>query len=258
MNKKIVRKVAKKTIHKSTKIIRKIHKPIISKKTVPQKKITRNKIINKNNNNSDKNSKKVIVVHGWSGDVSKGWFPWLKKTLEGQGFDVTMEKMPNPEKPEIDVWIERLKRISGKINEQTYFIGHSIGCQTIIRMLEKHESEKVGGAVFLAGWFDLKENTYTENPKSEKESRKIAAPWITKDIDFTKVQSKFPPGTVTAIFSDDDPYVDLNNAETFKKWLDARVIIENGKGHYSEEETEIIPILLEELLRISGTEEDVE
>jgi len=185
-----------KTVKKSIKIK---HKPIKTSN-------------NKKSSKTIKLAKKIIIVHGWSGDVNKGWFPWLKKILEGQGFNVVMEKMPEADKPKMELWVEQLKNISGKVDEQTYFIGHSIGCQTIIRMLEKHQSERVGGAIFLAGWFNLKEYTYKENPDSEIESRRVAAPWINTTIDFTKVQSKFYPGTITAIFSDNDPYVDLNNA----------------------------------------------
>jgi predicted alpha/beta hydrolase family esterase len=200
---------------------------------------------------SVKDRKRVIVVHGWSGDISKGWFPWLKENLESRGFEVIMEPMPSPESPNIEEWVPKLRDISGNVDDNTYFIGHSIGCQTIIRMLEKLESEKAGGAVFVAGWLDLKDEVYKENPKLEKQTRKIAKPWIDTEIDFTKVQSKFYPGRITAIFSDDDPYVDISNAEMFKQKLGARILIENGKGHYSETEIEVLPIIVEEILRIS-------
>ena len=247
----MTKKIIKKSI-KNEKVIKKKISINQNQKKIVKKDTHRKNIHNllkKINSRTD--SKRVIVVHGWSGDINKGWFPWLKKTLEKQGFSVIMERMPDADQPKIDIWTEHLKNISGNIDEQTYFIGHSIGCQTIIRMLEKHQSEKVGGAVFLAGWFNLKEDTYKEDPKYEMKTRNIAAPWINTRIDFTKVQSKFSPGTVTAIFSDDDPYVDLNNAEAFKQKLDARILIENGKGHFSEEEVDSIPILVEEILRIS-------
>jgi predicted alpha/beta hydrolase family esterase len=162
-----------------------------------------------------------------------------------------MEQMPDSNAPKIEVWTEVLKDISGDVDEKTYFVGHSIGCQTIIRMLEKHESKKVGGAIFLAGWFHLKDFTYKEEPKLEKLKRQIAEPWINNTIDFSKVQSRFDPGTITAIFSDNDPYVDIINAEIFKQKLGARILVESGKGHYSEEEIDVLPIIVQEMLRIS-------
>lgn len=41
----------------------------------------------------------------------------------------------------------------GHPDENTYFIGHSIGCQSIDRYLEILPSEtKIGGVVYVAGW----------------------------------------------------------------------------------------------------------
>jgi uncharacterized protein len=261
---KKVKKNIKKQIHTHKKIlIKKIVKKskpkiyiIKHQKNVPnQKKASSNNNIKKNKINAT-DRKKVIVVHGWDGDVNKGWFPWLRANLESQGFEVVMEQMPNTANPNIEEWIPTLKKLSGSVDNNTYFIGHSIGCQTIIRMLENLESEKAGGAIFLAGWFNLKEDTYKENPKKEKQTRKIARPWIDTSIDFSKVQSKFSPGKVTAIFSDDDPYVDISNAEMFKQKLGARILIENGKGHYSELEIDMLPIIVEELMRIAEKERE--
>ena len=256
--------MSKKNTIKNTKVIhpKKDIKKTSIKKIVDQK--SQKKMIDRLKKTTDTQSKddvniaaqtinkKVVIVHGWDGDISKGWFPWLKKTLEEQGFKVIMEQMPDSHQPEIKVWTEALKNISGNVDDQTYFVGHSIGCQTIIRMLENHESPKAGGAVFLAGWFNLKEQMYTENPKSEKTTRQTADPWVNTQIDFTKVQPKFSPGSVTAIFSDDDPYVDLNNAEAFKQKFDARIIVESAKGHFNETEIDMIPVLVQEILRIAG------
>jgi hypothetical protein len=259
---RIIKRITRKKIIHKKATIKKIIKKNTHKKQVLQYKHTHNAKTRKTIKPKIKHSEKirelpgakVVIVHGWDGDINKGWFPWLKKTLEGQGFNVIMEQMPDSNQPNINVWTETLKNIVGKVDEETYFIGHSIGCQTIIRMLEKHESPKAGGAVFLAGWFNLKDYTYKENPEREAVTRKIAGPWIVDDINFSQVQPKFLPGKITAIFSDNDPYVDISNAETFKQKLGARILIENGKGHFSETEIDTIPLLIEEILRISKKE----
>jgi uncharacterized protein len=246
-------------LKKKNKIRRKITKNSLNKKST---KHIKTRIVNIK---KPIQAKKIIIVHGWDGNINKGWFPWLKDSLENQGFKVIMKQMPNSNKPQIGEWIEALRNISGRIDENTYFIGHSIGCQAIIRMLEKYEPKepkriadntKTGGAVFLAGWFDLKEQTYKENLERENATREIAKPWTTQDIDFVKVQSRFNPGKITAIFSDNDPYVDVNNAEIFKQKLGARIIVESSKGHFEEENISEIPSLIEEILRISRKEED--
>jgi|GEM_PF-376486 len=250
----------------SPKIIR--HTKMIRHKSIKLKKVIKRNLLKhrmpKNNKDDTKNDSKndspkkrktfgkVIIVHGWDSDISKGWHPWLKGTLESQGFEVIMRQMPHTDAPSINEWVEALCDVSGKIDKDTYFIGHSIGCQAIIRALEKYDVKNVGGAIFIAGWFNLKDKAYTEDPKTERASRRIARPWIQNAIDFSKVQSKLPPERVVAIFSDDDPYVDMDNARIFKEKLGARIIVENGRGHYdSEDNLATLPLVVEEFLRMA-------
>jgi len=39
--------------------------------------------------------------------------------------------MPEPADPEIEAWVSHHSKIVGDIDENTYFAGHSIGCQTV-------------------------------------------------------------------------------------------------------------------------------
>jgi len=232
--------------------------PVKNKKSNVKSKDSIVKQIQQKNASKRKPLGKVIIVHGWDGDITKGWHPWLKESLESQGFEVILRQMPHSNAPQINEWVEALSDISGKVDKDTYFIGHSIGCQTIIRTLEKHDTGNVGGAIFIAGWFDLKDKKYTQNPKSEKAARKIARQWIEKSIDFGKVQSKFSPEKVVAIFSDNDPYVDMDNAKIFKEKLGARIIVENGMGHYSfEDNINTVPIVVEEFLKMTRSPDTV-
>ena len=81
--------------------------------------------------------KKIIIVHGWDGRPDCGWFKWIAAELKKKEFKVIMPVMPDKETPVISKWIKHLDKVAGKIDEDTYFIGHSIGCQTIIRYLVK-------------------------------------------------------------------------------------------------------------------------
>ena len=123
--------------------------------------------------------KRVFIIHGWGATPSSNWHPWLKKELEKNNFKVEVLAMPNADAPEIKSWVEKLKESVGKADEETYFIGHSIGCQTILRYFEGLKG-KVGGAVFVAGWFTL--NLETE------EGKEIAKPWLEREINLEKVK----------------------------------------------------------------------
>lgn len=169
---------------------------------------------------------RVFIIHGWGGSPEGGWLDWLKVELKKRNFAVIAPQMPNAETPKIEEWVPFLSGLVGDPQAGDFFVGHSIGCQTIIRYLESIAPKKVGGAVFVAGWFMLKG---LEGPDEEK----LSGPWVTLPIDFAKV--KTTTKKFLAIFSDNDPYVPLTDAEIFKAKLGAEIIIKKGKGHFTEE-----------------------
>ncbi|MBI4019653.1 MAG: serine hydrolase family protein [Candidatus Aenigmarchaeota archaeon] len=190
---------------------------------------------------------KAILVHGWDGHPEEGWFPWLKKELEKRGFEVTVPQLPDAEKPRIEKWIPALAMAAGKVDENTYFIGHSMGCQAIVRYVESlPEAVKIGGAVFVGGFF--LRLTGLENDADVQETDRH---WLGSPVDFRKAKSHMRRSV--AIFSDDDPYVPLDNQEDFMEKLGSEIIIEHNKGHYNESAGAFqVPSVLDAVLSISG------
>ena len=188
--------------------------------------------------------KKVFLIHGWGGNSKESWFPWLKEELRKKEIPLTIPNMPNTDNPKINEWIQKIKEIVGEPNEEMCLIGHSIGCQAIMRYLETlPEGKKVGKVIFVAGWFDLLDEVW-----DEKYTKEIVEPWINTTIDFEKVETH--SDSFIAIASDNDPYVDLSELKIFEEKLGAKGIILNGKGHFSEEENfREFPELLEEVLK---------
>ena len=186
-------------------------------------------------------TKKVFIIHGWGGSPEEGWFPWLKKALEEKGFKVFVPTMPNPDEPKIETWVSFLSNLVGTPDLNTFFIGHSIGCQAIIRYLETLPEEvKIGGAVFVAGWYNLR-NLETE------EEKQIAGPWVNtprNDKKIRKIMNK-----AVAIFSDNDPFVLPENQKSWRDKTGAKIIVEHNKGHFSGSDgvTEL-PSALESIL----------
>ena len=153
--------------------------------------------------------------------------------------------MPNPEKPEIESWVGKLNKIVN-LNEEVYFIGHSIGCQTILRFIEGIKNN-VKGVVLIAPWTHLNEETIE---KEGEEVIEIAKPWIETPIDWKKIIAHIK-NQVVCIFSDNDPYVPLGETDLFKNKLKAKIIIEHNKGHFdSESKITENPTVVHELLKI--------
>ncbi len=168
---------------------------------------------------------RVFIIHGWGGHPGEAWLAWLRNKLTEHGIEAIVPAMPNTNHPEIQPWIDHLKKVVGVPDHNTYFVGHSIGCQAILRYIETIPMNAcVGGAIFVAGFVTL------TGQSSEEE--KIAQPWIQTPINFSNIKQKI--NKVIALFSDDDPDVPLTNIEVFRKKLNAEIIIEKNKGHFTE------------------------
>ncbi|MBI2667263.1 DUF1749 domain-containing protein [Candidatus Woesearchaeota archaeon] len=181
---------------------------------------------------------KVYIIHRWDGTPKSDWYPWLKKELEKKGFEVITPEMPNTSEPEINQWVSHLNKIIKNSSEEIYLIGHSIGCQAIMRYLTTQTNIRIRKVIFVSGWFTLKN-------LEDKESEKIAKSWIETPIEFNKIKNKAK--NITVFLSDNDPFVNLKeNKEIFEKNLNAKIIVEKNKGHFTKDDgIDKIPEVLE-------------
>ena len=187
--------------------------------------------------------KKLYLVHGWGGSpTSEGWFGWLMKECEKRDIIIEVPRMPNTENPIIKEWVGHLEKTCN-VDEETYFVGHSIGCQTIMRYLERlPKDKKIAGVGFVAGFFKLLETSWVaEDEEGIAKEKAIAKPWIETPIDFDKVKS--PTKNILAIFSDDDPCVSVSESKLFKERLGAKTFIKKNEGHFNTSKE--IPEILE-------------
>lgn len=192
--------------------------------------------------------KRVIIVHSWGGTPEEGWFPWLKSELEERGFEVIIPQLPDTDHPRIENWVPALAKAVCKSDKDTYFVGHSMGCQTIARYLEGlNEDVKVGGAVFVAGFF--KSLSGLEDDEEVQETDRL---WLTAPIDLSIVRTRMKNSV--AIFSDDDPYVPMENQDAFRDELGSEIIVEHKMGHFSGERDGVteLPVVLEAVLKLAG------
>ena len=186
--------------------------------------------------------KRVFLIHGWEGYPEEGWRPWLRKKLEDKGFEVIVPAMPDTKKPTIEVWLPFLRNLVEKPTKDDFFVGHSLGCITILRFIEHlKEDEKVGGAVLIAGFgADLNYNGYNHE----------LATFFNATINWAEIKkhcSKF-----VSIQSSNDPFVSIENNELFKLMLDARTVVVPDMKHFSGGYGIIeLPIALEYVLKIS-------
>src|SRR3989344_5777158 len=143
--------------------------------------------------------KRAFIIHGWGGEPTSNWHPWLKKELERNNFEVEVPTMPNTDAPEMESWVEKLIETVGKAEEE----------------------------------------------------KKIAKPWLDNKINFDKVKKNC--NRIVAIFSDNDPFVDLEENKLAFEKLNAEIIIEKNKGHFDDEsKITKLPSALKAVLKLAG------
>ena len=188
---------------------------------------------------------RVVIVHGWGSDSESNWVPWLAGELKQRSIEVIVPDMPDTNAPKIDIWVPFLSSVVKEISENTYFVGHSVGCQAILRYLQTMpEGIKIGGAVFVAGFITLLTGL--------NEVQVLAArPWLETPLDWKRIISHC--SSFVDIYSDDDPHVPVGEAQILKEKLNAKLVLDSGRGHFGEEDDVTqLPSVLEELLVIMG------
>lgn len=179
----------------------------------------------------DSKKPQVFIVHGWASGPYDCWFPWLAKELSSRGLEVIAPQFPNPKEPDLPAWVNALAETVGAPSARDHFVGHSLGGHVIVSYLNSlPRGARVGGVVVVGS-------------RVQREGM--------PRVDEEKVRGI--PQEITAIFSDDDQYVPLAEAERWREGVCANTQIFHARGHFSRREgmTEF-PEVRELILRMSG------
>ena len=118
-----------------------------------------------------------------------------------------------------------------KVNKKAQAIANGAYLETI--------DTKTGGALFVAGWFNL------DNLEDE-ESIAIAKPWLETLINIEKVKNVLPKSML--LISKDDPYnCTQENLDKFGQFVTESSVLENA-GHFTEA---IEPAILEQFEKLT-------
>lgn len=182
----------------------------------------------------------MVIVHGFKGKPDSNWKPWLKNELEGKDFVVDIPEMPNADQPDVDQWVARLSETIGTPNNETYLVGHSLGCITILRYLESLKNEQtIAGCVLVAG-FGEKFKQYSGGHDT----------FFDHALGWPKIKSHCD--RFVAIHSKDDPNVEFEQLELFEQKLDAKTIAVTHMGHFGSPDGIFeAPIIRDELLTLA-------
>src|SRR3989338_5682223 len=138
--------------------------------------------------------KSAFIIHGAHGSPDENWFPWLKKELESEGYEVFVPAFPTPKKQELREWLRVLSKVEKSVNEDSIFIGHSVGVAFILSILEKI-STPIKAAFLVSGFLGK-----LGNPDFDR----INQSFTEKDFDVAAIKKKCK--CVMLFHGSDDPY----------------------------------------------------
>ena len=164
---------------------------------------------------------KVFLIHGAYGHPEENWFPWLKQKLEEAGWDVFVPTFPTPENQNLENWQKAFKKYLPEVDEQSIFIGHSLGPAFILSIVEDLEIE-IPACFFVSGF-----TGNLNNLEFDTINHSIA------DKNFNWENIKDHCKRFTLYHSDNDPYVPLAKAEALSEKLNATLHIIPNAGHFN-------------------------
>ncbi|MDD1515816.1 RBBP9/YdeN family alpha/beta hydrolase [Priestia megaterium] len=167
--------------------------------------------------------KQVYIIHGYGASPSNHWFPWLKEKLLADDHQVSVLHMPNSSDPKKEEWLKTLTNKIKDLDNNTYFVAHSLGSITLLNYLEQLDPlPEFGGFILVSGF-------------SERlSSLPSLDPFTVKEVDYQKIISAANSRAVIA--AKDDYIVPCELSQNFSKQLDASFYsIEKG-GHFLEDD----------------------
>jgi uncharacterized protein len=168
----------------------------------------------------------LFIVPRWAGRSDSDFYPWLEEELRerSRGFSpVRTLDMPRPEQPTLEAWVGALAREVGPTPApSTVLLGHSVGCQAVIRYLATlPPGRRVGGALLVAGWWEV------DKPWES------LVPWLETPVELGRVREA--AGRLVVLLSDDDPFTAdaERNGRLWEERLGAEVVLAPGRRHFN-------------------------
>lgn len=164
-----------------------------------------------------------FIIHGSYGNPYKNWIPYLKSQLSKRKLNCIVPSFTTPYKQDYESWNTILMSYLkiGYITEETTFITHSLGGIFLIKFLIDNKI-KVKRIITVAGF----------NHIQFDEDNSLYDSFYAKDEDLIKICDLCDE--IVCIYSDNDPYIPMEEAESFANMIKGQKVLINNAGHFNE------------------------
>jgi uncharacterized protein len=170
--------------------------------------------------------KTLTVVPRWAGNPDSDFYPWLTAKLReppAPFASVRALAMPEPQRPTPAAWVSTLAEALGPTPAPgTVLLGHSVGCQALLRYLATlPPGSTVDGVLLVAGWWEVDAPWETLRP------------WLDTPGDLARIRAA--AGRIVVLLSDNDPFTSdfARNRRLWEERLRAEVVLAPGARHFN-------------------------
>ena len=164
-----------------------------------------------------------FIIHGSYGNPYKNWIPSLKSQMSKRKLNCIVPSFTTPYKQDYQSWSNILMSYMkiGYITEETTFITHSLGGIFIAKFLIEH-GIKIKKLITVAAFNNIKFD----------EDNSLYDSFYMQDDKLIKMSELC--NEVICFYSDNDPYIPMEKAETFADMIKGQKILINNAGHFNE------------------------
>lgn len=178
----------------------------------------------------------IYLIHGYTASPTSNWFQDFKANLDSDTVKVDILEMPNSNNPQLAQWIAYMKDCINRIDENTIFVGHSLGCVSILHYLNQVSVKKIKALFMVSGFIER-----TPIPELKE--------FIQPQLNYSKF--KEIAENIVSISAKDDDIVPYNYSEYMAKKLDSEFILLNqGKHFIDRDNITVFPLLINEIKKI--------
>lgn len=166
---------------------------------------------------------RAVIVHGYTADPRRHWFPWLTDQLASRGVQVQAVALPDPAAPEPRAWQDALARVLATPDDRTWVIAHSLGVVAALRHLATLPLPwSLGGLVAVSGFTDPLPGL----PELDG--------FVSSAVDLEPIVANVARRIV--VRSDDDTTVPPSATDALARRLRTGPVVVHGAGHFLDEE----------------------
>lgn len=160
---------------------------------------------------------KIYLIHGYTASPDSNWFPHLKKQLDNENTEVFILNMPDSDHPKLKDWLNHMDNEITQYDKNTVFIGHSLGCVSILNFLEKKSSKKIKALFLVSGFIE-------KSPIPE------LVEFVVPQLNYGAI--KEVTDRIVSISAIDDDIVPYDYSKVLAEKLNAKFVLLNEGKHF--------------------------